>query len=281
MDFYLVIHIKNLVFFDIIKARKTQGGKMFKINNFLDNDDILITQQLGAFKVAEYKRDLSVTKESAQREYFAGEMGVRLKQLICDLKISPVILQKGAMQWLVGDVKASTGIKGIGDFIGKGIMSKVTNESAVKPEYNGSGIVVLEPTFKHIVLIDVSSWNNSVVLEDGLFLAAEAGLKQKLVARTNFSSAIAGDEGIFNLALVGDGVCALESPVAKNELIEVELEDDEIKIDGSFAIAWSGSLKFTVEKSTKSLVGSAVSGEGLVNVYRGTGKVLMAPVAFN
>ena len=28
----------------------------------------------------------------------------------------------------------------------------------------------------------------------------------------------------------------------------------------------------------KSLVGSAASGEGLVNVYRGTGKVLLAPV---
>ena len=28
----------------------------------------------------------------------------------------------------------------------------------------------------------------------------------------------------------------------------------------------------------KSLIGSAASGEGLVNVYRGTGKVLMAPV---
>ncbi|MFZ2730273.1 MAG: AIM24 family protein, partial [Blautia wexlerae] len=30
---------------------------------------------------------------------------------------------------------------------------------------------------------------------------------------------------------------------------------------------------------TKTLVGSAVSGEGLVNVYRGTGRVLMCPVA--
>lgn len=44
------------------------------------------------------------------------------------------------------------------------------------------------------------------------------------------------------------------------------------------AIAWSGSLDFTVERSGKSLIGSAASGEGLVNVYRGTGKVLMAPV---
>ena len=32
-------------------------------------------------------------------------------------------------------------------------------------------------------------------------------------------------------------------------------------------------------KTTKTLVGSAVSGEGLVNVYRGTGRVLMCPVA--
>ena len=44
------------------------------------------------------------------------------------------------------------------------------------------------------------------------------------------------------------------------------------------AIAWSNSLEFTVEKSTRSLLGSAVAGEGFVNVYRGTGKILMAPV---
>mgnify|MGYP003297457133 CR=1 FL=1 len=44
------------------------------------------------------------------------------------------------------------------------------------------------------------------------------------------------------------------------------------------AIAWSGTLDFTVERAGKSLVGSAASGEGLVNVYRGTGKVLMCPL---
>ena len=51
-----------------------------------------------------------------------------------------------------------------------------------------------------------------------------------------------------------------------------------LKVDGNFAICWSGSLDFTVERSGKSLAGSAVSGEGLVNVYRGTGKVLLAPI---
>ena len=70
---------------------------------------------------------------------------------------------------------------------------------------------------------------------------------------------------------------ALESPVPMDELIIVSLQDDCLKIDGNMAIAWSGALDFTVEKSTKSLLGSAVSGEGFVNVYRGTGTVLMAP----
>ena len=61
-------------------------------------------------------------------------------------------------------------------------------------------------------------------------------------------------------------------------MIEIELNNDEVRIDGNMAVAWSKSLDFTVEKSTKSLMGSFVSGEGFVNVYRGTGRILMAPV---
>ena len=44
--------------------------------------------------------------------------------------------------------------------------------------------------------------------------------------------------------------------------MEIILENDVLKIDGNFAIAWSGSLEFTVERSGKSLIGSAASGEG-------------------
>lgn len=68
----------------------------------------------------------------------------------------------------------------------------------------------------------------------------------------------------------------LESVCPKEELIT--LNNDVLKVDGNMAIAWSGALNFTVERSGKSLIGSAASGEGLVNVYRGTGKVLLAPV---
>lgn len=251
---------------------------MFIVRNFEDNSNVKIVEELKAFKVVEYQKDLSVNHSTAQEAFYASEMNVRRRQLVCDVGLSNVTVQAGAMQWMAGDVKATTGIKGVGDFIGKTFRGKVTNESAIKPEYTGSGKLVLEPTYKHILLIDVSDWNGSIVIEDGLFLACDSELKHKTVARSNFSSAAMGGEGFFNLGLYGSGVVALESYVPREELIEIELEDDELKIDGNMAIAWSGSLVFTVERSGKTLMGSAASGEGLVNVYRGTGKVLMAPV---
>lgn len=251
---------------------------MYQIRNFTDNDDIRVLDQQGAFTVVEYQRDLSVAPGNAQMAYFCNEMNVRKRQVVCDVGRSPITVQAGAMQWMVGNVNATTGLKGVGDLLGKAMRGKVTGESAIKPEYTGTGTLVLEPTYKHIVLLNVADWNGSVVLDDGLFLACEASLKHKAVMRSNLSSAVAGGEGLFNLGITGSGVVCLESECPKEELIEIVLENDVLKVDGNMAIAWSGTLDFTVERSGKTLLGSAASGEGLVNVYRGTGKVLLAPV---
>ena len=251
---------------------------MFTIKNFMENDDVRVVDSLGAFSILEYQKDLSVSPDNAMNAYYCAEMNIRRRQIVCDISKSNVTVQSGAMQWMVGDVRATTGIKGAGDLLSKAVRSKMTEESTIKPEYTGDGVLVLEPTYKHIILLDVSDWNGSVVLEDGMFLACESSLKQKAVMRSTFSSAVAGNEGLFNLGLQGKGVVCLESPVPRGELVEITLEDDVLKVDGNQVIAWSGSLKFTVERSGKSLIGSAASGEGLVNTYRGTGKVLLAPV---
>ena len=251
---------------------------MYKISNFTNNDDIKILDQKGAFTILEFQRDLSVTPATAVTAYYSAQMNVKKRQLLCDLSKAEVTTQAGAMQWMVGNANATTGLKGVGDFFSKTIRGSVTGESAIKPEYKGTGEIVLEPTHKYLVLLDAEEWNGNVVLEDGLFLACESTLKHKAVMRSNVSSAMLGGEGLFNLSLQGKGVFCIESYCPKEELIVVELENDVLKIDGNMAIAWSGSLNFTVERSGKSLIGSAASGEGLVNVYRGTGKVLMCPV---
>lgn len=251
---------------------------MFKINNFLNNANMKVVAQSGPFRIFEHERDLSVNPANAVTAYFASEMNVRKRQVFVEIGKTGCITQAGAMQWMLGNVQMTTDVKGVGNFLGKMASSAVTKETAIKPVYRGNGAMMLEPTYKHLLLIDVAEWG-SIVLDDGLFLACEDTLQQKTVARSNISSAVLGKEGLFNLSLSGNGIAVLESPVPKEELIEFNLENDVVKIDGNMAIAWSSSLNFTVEKSGKSLLGSAVSGEGLVNVYRGTGKILMAPTA--
>lgn len=246
--------------------------------NIFNSSNIVVKSQLGGMQVLEYARDMSVAPWTSKIEYYSARMGVNKRQLFLNLNGNSYTIQAGAMQWMSGGVNMGTGIKGAGDLLGKFVAAKVTKESTVKPEYSGYGQMMLEPTYRHILLTDVATWGGSIVLDDGLFLACDSTLQQKVVARSNLSSAVFGGEGLFNLSLNGSGVCALESIVPQEELFEITLENDVMKIDGNMAIAWSGSLEFTVEKSSKSLIGSAVSGEGLVNVYRGTGKIWMAPV---
>ena len=246
-----------------------------------ENENKKIVSQLGNFSVLEYLKDLSVAPSNALTQYYMSEMGVRKRQVIYQLNggKSSVVLQAGSMQWMAGNVTATTGIKGVGDLFGKVVKSAVTKETTIKPEDVGNGVVALEPTYKYIILQDVASWGEKgMTIEDGMFLACDGTVKHKIAARTNLSSAIAGGEGLFNLSLSGSGVVALESNIPLDEAIEVNLENDVIKIDGRYAICWSTGLEFTVERSSKTLIGSMVNSEGLVNVYRGTGKVLMSPL---
>ena len=251
-----------------------------KLTNFT-NEERKIVKQIGNFSILEHIKDQSVAPSNAMNNYFMSQMGVRKRQLVVDLDgNSSLVTQAGAMQWIYGDINATTGIKGVGDLLTKVVRGAVTKESAIKPEYVGIGKIVLEPTYKFIILQDVAEWGaDGMSIEDGMFLACEGSVEHKIAARTNFSSAIAGNEGLFNLSLRGKGIVALESNVPYSELIVVDLENDVLKLDGSFAVCWSTALKFTVERSSKTLIGSAVNGEGLVNVYRGTGRVLISPTA--
>ena len=205
------------------------------------------------------------------------EMNYKKRQVLIQLNNSACKTQAGAMQWVAGNITTTSGVTGVGNFLGKMVKGAVTGESAVKPEYTGQGFVMLEPTYNHILIEDVASWGQGLVLDDGLFLCCDLSLKESISKRSNISSAVLGGEGLFNLCLSGQGYAVLESPVPREELIEFNLENDVLKIDGNMAIAWSKSLQFTVETITGKALGSAATGEGFVNVYRGTGKVLMAP----
>lgn len=252
---------------------------MIKTNLLNESVNRSIAETLGKYSVLVYDRDLTLRPSEAVTAYYSSMCDIHKRQVVAKLSDDSVICQAGAMQLMIGNVTAKTDVKGAGDLFKKAIGSKVTGETAIKPMYDGNGLLVLEPTYKHILLEDLSNWNGSVVLEDGMFLACDSSIKLSVSARQSLSSAVLGNEGLFNTKLSGTGIAVLESPVPREELIVVDLDNDTIKIDGSMAIAWSDSLSFTVEKTTKTIIGSAASGEGLVNVYRGSGRILMAPVS--
>ena len=251
---------------------------MYK-NNLLENStNRKVILEKGKYQVLEYEQDMSVNKETAMTEYFASKMNVRKRQVLCNLNNNGVVLQAGAMQVMFGNIEVKTNVSGVGDFFKKALSSSVTGESAIKPKYQGTGQILLEPSYKYILVEDLKDWNGSMTIDDGLFLGCDDTVNIKTVARRNLSSAVLGGEGLFNTSLTGTGVVVLESKVPYEELVVVELNNDTVKIDGNMAIAWSSNLSFTVEKTTKTLIGSAASGEGFVNVFRGTGKVLIALV---
>lgn len=249
----------------------------FTISNLKDNNNVEIKEQLGGFTIIEYKEDLSSTTFSeAQSNFFMSKSNMRNKQLMIELKNSEVMLSAGAMQYMIGNIEMTTGVKGVGGLMRNLVSSAVTGTSAIKPHYKGTGTILLETTYKYLWLIDVD--NDHIVLDDGMFLACETTLEIAVAARKSLSSAALGGEGLFNLSAKGKGILALEAPIPVEEAVVVDLQNDVLKVDGNFALMWSNSLDFTVEKSGKTRMGSAASGEGLVNVYRGTGMVWLAPL---
>ncbi len=249
---------------------------MISIDTFKNSASRNITETKGNFSLLEYEKVSGFAALEPQTAYYYSKYGIKKKQVIIELNGNGIILQAGAMQMMLGKIESTTNVKGVGDMFMKALSSKATGESAVKPKYTGTGLMVLEPTWKYVLFEDLADWGGSVTVDDGLFLACSDTADVKTVVRNNLSS-VAGGEGLFNSAIEGKGIVALECRLPREELLMIELNNDTVKIDGNNAIAWSSNLSFTVEKTTKTLIGSAATGEGLVNVYRGTGRLLIAP----
>lgn len=207
--------------------------------------------------------------------YFMKESNIKMKMLRVRLENSSAKLEAGALYYMQGNVEMTAklgGVKGLGKKMFGGM---ATGETAIKPLYEGTGEIYTEPTFGHFALVKLN--NEEIIVDDGVFYACEGDVEVGVAAQKNVSSALLGNESLFQTKIKGNGIAALEIPVPESELVKVTLNNDVLKVDGNFALLRSGDITFTVEKSTKSIIGSAASGEGLLNVYRGTGEVWLAP----
>lgn len=242
------------------------------------NVEIIDSSQTQSFKVdvMQYNKLLGASNAyMAETMFYMDRQNIKVRQVAVYLNNDSVKVEPGAMSYFQGNIQMVSGVT-IGNAIGRFFTGAVTGEAAAQPEYTGTGVVVLEPSFKHFIVLELQQ-NEQVIVDKGMFYAAQGSVDVRAVAQKSFSAALGGGEGIFQIQLTGPGVVVLECVVPMEEINIIEMENDTLKVDGNFAVLRTSGLQFTVERSSKTLVGSAVSGEGLVNVYRGTGQIWLAP----
>ncbi|MEB3211954.1 MAG: AIM24 family protein [Leptolyngbyaceae bacterium] len=212
---------------------------------------------------------------TATNLFFANQAGLQLKQIKVTLNNGQIITEAGALHYLQGAIEATSSVGGAAG-LGKAFLkSLTTQESIFTPKYEGTGEIYLEPSFGFYLIHELH--NEQIIADKDLFYCGSASLEVSMVAQRNLSSAVLGGEGLFQVSIKGSGLCVFEIPVPATELRRVDLHNDVLKVDGNFALMRTGDVSFTVEKSTKGLLGSMTSGEGLLQTFRGTGTVWLAP----
>lgn len=211
---------------------------------------------------------------SAESLFFVQQAGMRMKKVRVTLpgKGAKVRVEPGALYYMQGklEMKASTG----GGIMAGLRRAALSGESFFVNEIHGQGEIYLEPTFGHFLLVELD--DHEIIVDKSLFYAGLGDLD--VSAKMNRAVAgLAGGEGWFQTSIKGTGVAVLFSPVPMQEVQICDLNNEKLSVDGNFALLRTGDIAFTVEKSSKSWIATSVSGEGLLQTFKGTGQVWIAP----
>ena len=247
-------------------------------SDFYQNMNVIDCKECYGCKVEilEYKNLKGSTDIQLAGDLFlAKESGMSLKQIKITLNDSSFIVEAGTLHFMKGRIQAESNIGGVGGFIKKKIKSYLTEEEAFKPKYRGTGELFLEPSFGHFIFVELK--DESIVVDKGLFYACESSLHVSVEMQKNISSGFLGNEGWFQTKITGSGLCILQIPVPKDEVLKYHLDNEKLQVDGNFALLRKGNINFTVEKSSNKWTGTLVSGEGLLQTFEGSGEVWLAP----
>ena len=205
----------------------------------------------------------------AQFEVISTE-GVNLVKTT--LNNETVRTEAGALYYMRGAIAMESKAGSLGGML----KSMASGESVFRPTYTGTGELFLEPSFGgfHIFALNGEEW----ILERGAYWASDGNVAVDVYRDKAMTSLLSGKGFVnYQTKVSGQGQVVV---VAQGDVEELELKNDRLVVDGTFVVARSGSLQYSVEKATKSLFGSMTSGEFLVSTFQGTGKVLIAPIPY-
>ena len=132
-------------------------------------------------------------------------------------------------------------------------------------------IAVAPKGFGNIKILNVSS-GNQWFINDGAFLACNTSVDYSSTRQKRIlNSILGGTGGFFILKSKGEGELLVNG---FGDLIEIELDgNNPFQIDNGHVVCWQESLDYRLEIAS-GLFGFK-TGEGLLNTFRGKGKVII------
>lgn len=184
------------------------------------------------------------------------------------LNNEPVRAEAGIARYWRGNITMTNPMPSVGGIF----KSAITGNKIFRPVFTGTGTLMLEPRFHEFAEIHLTG--TKVVLERGAYWASEMGVE--VDAHNNgISAGMFSGEGFIQTAVSGTGKVIACSP---GPIEIMDLYNERLVLDGAYAVARSAGLAYSVQQSSRSIFGTIASGEGLVQVIEGTGRVYLSSI---
>ena len=153
-----------------------------------------------------------------------------MRQVRIAIADEAVRARSGALSNLTGEIAFTPRLPGMGDLF----RSMFTREARVRPFYEGTGTILLQPSLSGYHIFDVCE-GERWILEPGVYWASEASVTLGLTRDPFFASLWAGD-GFFpwKTTIAGQGTVALNAP---GPVETIDVNDGELSRAGA-PCAW-------------------------------------------
>lgn len=185
-------------------------------------------------------------------------------------------IENGAMVYMQDvklEGKLNSNKKGIGGFLGAMAKSLLSDESIFITQVMGTaanGVVAIAPTLPgKIARLEVGV--HQYRLNDGAFFACDDSVSYKMQKQNLSQAVFGGSGGLFVMETEGQGDMLIAS---YGDMVEVECTPAKpVTIDNEHVVAWDASLSYSIEVASGTF--GFTTGEGLVNKFTGSGKILI------
>jgi len=175
--------------------------------------------------------------------------------------------RRGALSNMRGQIKMTPLVPGVRDML----RAMFTGDAAVRPIYEGSGTIQLQPSLEGYHILQVRP-GERWIFEPGVYWASEGALDLGVMRERFWPSLWAGDGLLaFKTTVAGEGKVVVN---AAGPVETVDVRDGELRVQGRLVLGRTHGLRFHSERSAP-IPRNFISGQKRMRVFRGTGKALV------